>query len=82
MQNRYSFADREWDYLVDYCERNTIVFIPWFPLGAGRIAGEVLHRIALAHRAALSVVAPRRLLKFSNISILETRCPMATMKAG
>jgi len=35
VQNRYSFADREWDYVADYCERNGIVFIPWFPLGAG-----------------------------------------------
>src|ERR1700704_5208520 len=46
VQNRYSFADREWDYVVDYCERNEIAFIPWFPLGAGRLAGEVLNRIA------------------------------------
>ena len=38
VQNRYSFADREWDYVVDYCERNGIAFIPWFPLGAGRVA--------------------------------------------
>src|SRR5215475_14805241 len=28
IQNRYSFADREWDYVVDYCERNGIAFIP------------------------------------------------------
>jgi pyridoxine 4-dehydrogenase len=35
VQNRYSFADREWDYVVNYCERNGIAFIPWFPLGAG-----------------------------------------------
>src|SRR6201993_978332 len=39
VQNRYSFADREWDYVVDYCERNEIAFIPWFPLGAGTVAG-------------------------------------------
>src|SRR5260221_4504837 len=32
VQNRYSFADREWDNVVDYCERNGIAFIPWFPL--------------------------------------------------
>ena len=50
VQNRYSFADREWDYVVDYCERNGIAFIPWFPLGAGKIAGDVLNRIAQAHR--------------------------------
>src|SRR6202022_2793280 len=46
VQNRYSFADREWDYVVDYCESNGIAFIPWFPLGAGKVAGEVLHGIA------------------------------------
>lgn len=57
VQNRYSFADREWDYVVDFCERNRIVFIPWFPLGAGRIAGEVLNQVAQAHHAAPTQVA-------------------------
>jgi aryl-alcohol dehydrogenase-like predicted oxidoreductase len=57
VQNRYSFADREWDYVVDFCERNGIVFIPWFPLGAGRIAGEVLNQVAQAHHAAPTQVA-------------------------
>ena len=46
VQNRYSFADREWDNVVNYCERNAIAFIPWFPLGAGRVAGQLLERIA------------------------------------
>src|SRR5271165_6834261 len=27
VQNRYSFADREWDNVVDYCERSGIAFI-------------------------------------------------------
>jgi pyridoxine 4-dehydrogenase len=57
VQNRYSFADREWDYVVDYCERNGIAFIPWYPLGAGKIAGEVLDRIAQAHRASPTQIA-------------------------
>jgi pyridoxine 4-dehydrogenase len=65
VQNRYSFADREWDYVVDYCERNGIVFIPWFPLGAGRVAGEVLHQIAQAHHAAPTQVALAWLLRRS-----------------
>jgi pyridoxine 4-dehydrogenase len=65
VQNRYSFADREWDYVVDYCKRNGIVFIPWFPLGAGRIAGEVLNQIAQAHRAAPTQVALAWLLRRS-----------------
>jgi pyridoxine 4-dehydrogenase len=65
VQNRYSFADREWDYVVGYCERNGIAFIPWFPLGAGRIASEVLNRIAPAHHAAPTQVALVWLLRRS-----------------
>ena len=57
VQNRYSFADREWDYVVDYCERNGIAFIPWFPLGAGKVAGEVLNRIAQARNASPTQIA-------------------------
>ena len=65
VQNRYSFADREWDYVVDFCERNGVVFIPWFPLGAGRIAGEVLNQVAQAHHAAPTQVALAWLLRRS-----------------
>ena len=65
VQNRYSFADREWDYVVDYCERNGIAFIPWFPLGAGRVAGDVLERIARAHQATPMQVAIAWLLQRS-----------------
>jgi len=35
VQNRYNFADREWEAVVDYCQREKIAFIPWYPLGAG-----------------------------------------------
>lgn len=69
VQNRYSFADREWDFVVDYCERNAIAFIPWFPLGAGRIAGEVLNQVARAHQANPHQVALAWLLKRSRIML-------------
>jgi pyridoxine 4-dehydrogenase len=69
VQNRYSFADREWDYVVDYCERNGIVFIPWFPLGAGRIAGEVLNQVAQAHRVSPTQVALAWLLRRSPVML-------------
>jgi pyridoxine 4-dehydrogenase len=65
VQNRYSFADREWDYVVDYCEGNKIAFIPWFPLGAGRVAGEVLDEIARTVHASPKQVALAWLLKRS-----------------
>ena len=57
VQNRYSFADREWDYVVDYCQRNRLAYIPWFPLGAGKVAGEVLNRVAEAHHASPTQIA-------------------------
>jgi aryl-alcohol dehydrogenase-like predicted oxidoreductase len=69
VQNRYSFADREWDYVVDYCERNKIAFIPWFPLGAGKVAGEVLNRIARAHNASPTRIALAWLLRRSPIML-------------
>jgi len=69
VQNRYSFADREWDYVVDYCERNEIAFIPWFPLGAGKVAGEVLDRIAKTHGRSPTQVALAWLLRRSPIML-------------
>src|SRR5580658_7123861 len=69
VQNRYSFADREWDNVVDYCERNGIAFIPWFPLGAGRVAGRLLERIAKAHKVKPIQIALAWLLKRSPIML-------------
>jgi len=69
VQNRYSFADREWDYVVDYCERNGIAFIPWFPLGAGKVAGEVLNRVAQEHSASPTQIALAWLLRRSPIML-------------
>ena len=67
VQNRYSFADREWDYVVAYCERNGIAFIPWFPLGAGRVAGQALDEIARTHQTTRHQVAIAWLLQRSPI---------------
>ena len=69
VQNRYSFADREWDYVVEYCEASGVAFIPWFPLGAGRVAGEVLNRVAQAHQATPKQVALAWLLQRSPIML-------------
>jgi len=69
VQNGYSFADREWDHVVDYCERNQIAFIPWFPLGAGTVAGKLLERIAKARQVKPIQVALAWLLKRSPIML-------------
>ena len=46
VQNRYSFADREWDFLLNHCEKNGIAFIPWAPLGQNRQGNELLEKAA------------------------------------
>jgi aryl-alcohol dehydrogenase-like predicted oxidoreductase len=46
VQNRYGFADREWDYLLNYCEQHGIAFVPWAPLGQNRQANDALQQVA------------------------------------
>src|ERR1700753_577590 len=51
VQNRYSFADRDSDFIVDYCEANGIAFLPWAPLGHARAAHEAIAQVAAQLRA-------------------------------
>jgi pyridoxine 4-dehydrogenase len=69
VQNRYSFADREWDYVVDYCERDGLAFIPWFPLASSKVANMVLERIAKKHQKTPTQVALAWLLKRSPVML-------------
>src|SRR5947209_6740855 len=69
VQNRYSFADREWDYVLRHCELNGIAFIPWAPLAGGRKAHEVLERVAGRLRATPQQVALAWLLKRSQVML-------------
>jgi aryl-alcohol dehydrogenase-like predicted oxidoreductase len=39
VQNRYSIADQAHTDVLEYCQHAAIGFIPWFPLGAGRLTG-------------------------------------------
>jgi pyridoxine 4-dehydrogenase len=69
VQNRYSFADREWDYLLDHCEKHGIAFIPWAPLGQNRQAHDLLDRIAAEVQATPMQVALAWLLSRSRIML-------------
>jgi aryl-alcohol dehydrogenase-like predicted oxidoreductase len=70
VQNRYSFADREWDYVVDYCESHDIAFIPWRPMSSGEAANILLERIAKSHQKTPRQVALAWLLRRSPIMLL------------
>lgn len=67
VQNRYSFADREWDYLLNYCEDTGIAFLPWAPLGQARKAHEVLEKVAKQLNASTMQVALAWLLRRSPV---------------
>ena len=71
VQNKYNITDRAYEDVVEYCEKNKIVFIPWFPLAAGELTkpGGVLNRIAQAHKATTSQVAIAWLLRRSPVML-------------
>ena len=69
VQNRYNIADREWEGVLDYCTRERIAFIPWYPLQTGKLAkaGGPLARVAQAHDATPSQIALAWLLRRSPV---------------
>jgi pyridoxine 4-dehydrogenase len=67
VQNRYSFADRESDCIVDYCEQNNIAFLPWAPLGQAKEAHDALKRVASDVGTTPLQVALAWLLKRSKV---------------
>jgi aryl-alcohol dehydrogenase-like predicted oxidoreductase len=67
VQNRYSFSDREWDFVLDYCSANGIVFLPWGPMAQGRKANEVVEKIAAAREVSTAVVSLAWLLRRSPV---------------
>jgi len=69
VQNRYSFADREWDFVLNYCEKNNIAFLPWAPLGQNRAAHEALEKVAREFSSTPLQVALAWLLKRSKVTI-------------
>jgi aryl-alcohol dehydrogenase-like predicted oxidoreductase len=48
VQNLYNLSERRSERTLDYCEREGIGFIPWFPMATGRLAepGGPLRQIA------------------------------------
>lgn len=71
VQNRYNLADREWEPVLDHCEREGIGFIPWYPLAVGKLAdgSGPLGEIARRHGAAPAQVALAWLLRRSPVML-------------
>lgn len=63
VQNRYNIAERDSADVLADCERERIGFIPWFPLMAGKLSGQLasgdrpISEIAASHGATPAQVA-------------------------
>jgi pyridoxine 4-dehydrogenase len=71
VQNLYNLADRKSEAVLEYCEREDIGFIPWFPVAAGDLAkpGGVLDEIAKEHQATHAQLALAWLLRRSPVML-------------
>src|SRR5580698_7570779 len=69
VQNRYSFADRESDFLVDYCQQNQIAFFPWAPIGQAKEAHDALKQVASQFYATPYQIALAWLLRRSRVIV-------------
>src|SRR5580698_5978616 len=67
VQNRYSFSDREWDFVLDYCEAKGMAFLPWGPMAQARKANEAVEKIAAARGVSTAVVSLAWLLRRSPV---------------
>jgi pyridoxine 4-dehydrogenase len=67
VQNRYNLTDR----VLDFCEREGIGFVPWFPLATGSLArpGSPLDEIASSRGVAPGQVALAWLLRRSPVML-------------
>jgi aryl-alcohol dehydrogenase-like predicted oxidoreductase len=67
VQNHYNVAERKYDDVVDHCEREGIVFVPYFPLR--ELRSPALARLAEGHRATTAQVALAWLLRRSLVML-------------
>jgi aryl-alcohol dehydrogenase-like predicted oxidoreductase len=71
VQNKYNMGDRTHEDVLQYCEKNNLGFIPWFPLEAGKLnkAGSALDQAAKAHNASSAQLAVAWLLHHSPVTL-------------
>ncbi len=71
VQNMYNLVTRKSEDVVNYCERQGIAFIPWYPLAAGKLAkkGSILSEVAERLGATPAQVALAWVLKRSLVML-------------
>jgi|SRR5215475_3592146 len=71
VQNLYNISDRQHEGVVDYCEKHSLAFIPWFPVAAGKLAqpGGKLDQAAKRHNVSVSQLSIAWLLHRSPVML-------------
>jgi aryl-alcohol dehydrogenase-like predicted oxidoreductase len=69
VQNKYNLSDRAHEDVLEYCEKENIAFIPWFPVAAGKLAqpGGVLDSFAKKLHATVGQLSLAWLLHHSPV---------------
>jgi pyridoxine 4-dehydrogenase len=67
VQNHYNVTDRDSDDVVDYCEENGIVFVPYYPVKRGD--PPALEEVAKAHDASPAQIKLAWLLRRSPVML-------------
>ena len=71
VQNQYNIEDRKWEKTLIYCEKESLGFMPWSPIGGARglKPDNALERAAKAHSASVVQVAIAWLLQRSPVML-------------
>lgn len=71
VQNEYNLGNRKSEAVLEYCEREGLAFIPWFPVAAGELArpGGKLDTLAKKHGASVSQLSLAWLLHRSPVML-------------
>lgn len=71
VQNEYNIGNRKSEAVLEYCEREGMAFIPWFPVAAGKLAqpGGKLDQLAKKHNVTVSQLSLAWLLHRSPVML-------------
>ena len=71
VQNEYNLGNRKSEAVLEYCEREGLAFIPWFPVAAGKLAqpGGKLDQLARMHDATVGQLSLAWLLHRSPVML-------------
>jgi pyridoxine 4-dehydrogenase len=71
VQNLYNLGDRKHEDVLEYCEKEGLAFIPWYPVAAGKLArpGGKLDTIAKRHGATVAQLSIAWLLYRSPVML-------------